>query len=237
MANNYETMKLQMRDEFLKYDQGAMIEKFGLRSDDENIYITFFGTEYAVNRSTGNVRSERGEANYNEAMTIYDVLCWSKPHCRASGRAAVAPMPRAGATSPGESSGFQPGAAGASALRSSAGASMVNMGSVSTIQGGSMKREGDGLFGRYEAEFDQKDAALSAACAKLGGVPDGKGDVAYRIPMFPFLDVMLQYWDSDDEFPASLQLFVDERMIDFMHYETVWFALSYLLERIRELML
>ena len=199
MANNYETMKLQMRDEFLKYDQAAMIEKFGLGSDDENIYITFFGTEYAVDRKTGGVRSERGEAGYNEAMTIYDVLCWSKPHCKAAGR-------------------------------------MVNMGSLSTIQGGSMKREGDGLFGRYEAEFDQNDEALSAACAKLGGVPEGKGDVAYRIPMFPFLDVMLQYWDSDDEFPASLQLFVDAGMTDFMHHETVWFALSHMMERIRELM-
>ena len=182
MANNYETMKLQMRDEFLKYDQAAMIEKFGLRSDDENIYITFLGTEYAVDRSTGDVRSEHGEAGYNEALTIYDVLCWSKP------------------------------------------------------KGGSMKREGDGLFGRYEAEFDQKDETLSAACEKLGGVPEGKGDVAYRIPMFRFLDVMLQYWDSDDEFPASLQLFVDDKTIDFMHYETAWFALSHLLERIKELM-
>ena len=199
MANNYETMKLQMRDEFLKYDQAAMIEKFGLRSDDESIYITFFCMEYVVNRATGDVRSERGEAGYNEAMTIYDVLCYSKSNCRASGR-------------------------------------MVNMGSLSAIQGGSMKREGDGLFGRYEAAFDQKDAALSAACAKLGGVPGGKGDVAYRIPMFPFLDVMLQYWDSDDEFPASLQLFVDAGMTDFMHYETVWFALSHMMERIRELM-
>lgn len=199
MANNYETMKLQMRDEFLKYNQAAMIEKFGLRSDDENIYITFFGTEYAVDRKTGDVRSQLSDAGYNEAMTIYDVLCWSKPHCKASGR-------------------------------------MANMGSLSTIQGGSMKRVGDGLFGRYEAAFDQRDEALSEACAKLGGVPEGKGDVAYRIPMFPFLDVMLQYRDSDDEFPASLQLFVDDKMIEFMHYETVWFALSHMLGRIKELM-
>ena len=199
MVNNYETMKLQMRDEFLKYDQAAMIEKFSLHSDDENIYITFFGTEYAVDRSTGDVRSGLGEAGYSEVMTIYDVLCYSKPNCKASGR-------------------------------------MVNMCSLSTIQGGSMKREGDGLFGRYEAEFDQRDEALSEACAKLGGVPEGKGDVAYRIPMFPFLNVMLQYWDSDDEFPASLQLFVDDKIIDFMHNETVWFALSHMLERIKGLM-
>jgi len=58
MANNYETMKLQMRDEFLKYDQAAMIGKFGLCSDDENLFITFFGTEYAVDRRTGDVRSK-----------------------------------------------------------------------------------------------------------------------------------------------------------------------------------
>ena len=199
MANNYETMKLQMRNEFLKYDQAAMIEKFSLRSDAENIYITFFGVEYAVNRTTGDVHSERGEAGYNEAMTLYDVLCYSRPHCRASGR-------------------------------------MVNMSSLSTIQSGAMKREGDGLFGRYEAVFDQRDEALAAACAKLGGTPEGKGDVACRIPMFPFLDVMLQYWDSDDEFPASLQLFVDDKITDFMHYETVWFALSHMLEQIEELM-
>ena len=199
MANNYETMKLQMRNEFLKYDQASMIKKLGLRSDAENIYITFFGTEYAANRNTGDVHSERGEAGYNEAMTLYDVLCYSKPNCKASGR-------------------------------------MVNMSSLSTIQSGAMKREGDGLFGRYEAEFDQRDEALTAACAKLGGTPEGKGDVACRIPMFPFLDVMLQYWDSDDEFPPSLQLFVDDKITDFMHYETVWFALSHMLERIKELM-
>ena len=82
MANNYETMKLQMRDEFLKYDQAAMIEKFGLGSDDENIYITFFGTEYAVDRKTGGVRSERDEAGYNEAMTIYDCCAGPNPTVR-----------------------------------------------------------------------------------------------------------------------------------------------------------
>ena len=200
MANNYEKMKLQMRAEFLKYDQDAMIEKLGLRSDESHIYITFFAAGYAVDRRTGDVRSDRGDADYNVAMTIYDVLCYSKPHCEASGR-------------------------------------MVNMSSLSNIQGGSMKREGDGLFWRYIAAFDRKDGALAAACARLGGVPEGRGDVSFRIPMFGFLDVMLQFWDSDDEFPASLQLFADERILDFMHYETVWFAFSHMMERIEELMI
>lgn len=70
----------------------------------------------------------------------------------------------------------------------------------------------------------------------MGGVSGGKGDVTYRVPMFPFPDVMLQYWDSDDEFPAPLQLFVDDRMTDFMHCETVWLALSHMMARLKELM-
>ena len=41
---------------------------------------------------------------------------------RLSGAIAVAPLPKAGATSPGAASGCQPGAAAASAKRSSGGA-------------------------------------------------------------------------------------------------------------------
>ena len=195
--SNYDTMKLQMRGEFLKYDQDAMIGRFGLRATAEHIFIPFLGREYSVDRRTGDVASDAGEAGYNEAMTIYDVLCYSRPGC---------------------------GAAGA----------CVNMASLSSIQGSSPRQEGEGLFGAFAKAFDGRDAALAAACERLGGAPGGKGDVGYRIPMFDFLPVMLQFWDSDDEFPASLQLFVDANMLDFMHYETVWFAFSHLLERLRE---
>ena len=58
--------------------------------------------------------------------------------------------------------------------------------------------------------------------------------MSYRVPMFDFLPVMLQFWDSDEEFPASLQLFVDANMLDFMHYETVWFAFSHMMKRITD---
>ena len=37
--------------------------------------------------------------------------------------------------------------------------------------------------------------------------------------------------------PSSFNdLFTDKNMLDYMHYETVWFAVSHLLDRIEEMM-
>ena len=68
----------------------------------------------------------------------------------------------------------------------------------------------------------------------MKGIKAGKGDVAYQIPVFDFLPVIFQFWNSDEDFAASLQLLVDKNILDYMHYETVWFAMSHLLSRIKE---
>ena len=38
----------------------------------------------------------------------------------------------------------------------------------------------------------------------------------------------------DDGFPASLQILVDKNILDFMHYETLMFAISHVLRRMKE---
>ena len=202
--SNYEIMKRQMQKEFLKYDQENMIRKFRLKHDPEFLYIRFVGKDYRIGRKDGLVSgSEDGfqtacEAGYNEAMTIYDVLCYSRDDCRLSGE-------------------------------------FVNMRSLSSIQGGS-RPVGSGLFSGKLSQFDHQEKALAAACESLGGIRTGKGDVAYQIPLFAFLPVLFQFWNSDEEFPPSLLLFTDKNMLDYMHYETVWFAMSHLLERIEEML-
>ena len=200
--NNYEIMKRQMRKDFLKYDQDRMIDKFRLRHDPDFIYITFIGRLYRVHRASGNVEwSDDGfahprEANYNEAMTIYDVLCYSKEDCQLSWE-------------------------------------FVNMKNLSSIQGGTAT-VGGGLFRGIEKKFDRKSELLSRACEKLGGIKYGKGDVGYQLQLFDFLPVVIQYWESDDEFPALLNLFADKNMLQYMHYETVWFAAGHLMARLQE---
>ena len=88
--SNYEIMKKQMSSEFVKYDQEKMIRKFGLKADENYIYIRFVERDYRINRTNGKVTwSSDGfmtetEGDYNEAMTIYDVLCNSRDDCTAA---------------------------------------------------------------------------------------------------------------------------------------------------------
>lgn len=89
--SNYETMKDRMSSHFLEYDQEKMIWKFALEHDEKYLYIFFVGRKYRINRITGGItwsvdefRTEEN-ANYNEAMTIYDVLCNSKVQFYSSG--------------------------------------------------------------------------------------------------------------------------------------------------------
>ena len=90
--NNYELMRDQMAGAFLNYDQEAMIRKFSLRHDVSFLYIWFVGCEYRIDRHTGAVSWTDADlkavypADYNAAMTIYDVLCCSKENCCTSGK-------------------------------------------------------------------------------------------------------------------------------------------------------
>lgn len=58
--------------------------------------------------------------------------------------------------------------------------------------------------------------------------------MAHELQLLPFLSVIVCFWDSDEEFPASLQILVDKNILKYMHYETVMFAISHLLKRLKE---
>ena len=87
MVSNYEKMKDSMAGKFLQYDQEEIIQKFLLEHDSKYIYIQFVGRRYRINRLTGAISWSKDhfqteeKAGYNEAMTIYDVLCYSKKNC------------------------------------------------------------------------------------------------------------------------------------------------------------
>ncbi len=202
MISNYELTKQRVQKEFLKYDQEKMINKFSLNAQEVYLYLTFLGHRYRIDRKTGYVEWSEDdfqnctEADFNEAMTIYDLLCDSKEHCLASGE-------------------------------------YVHLKSLSGLQSGS-KRLGDGLLDGKEALFDHRETELSGACERLGGVRAGIGDVAYEIPVFDFLKCRIQFWNSDEEFPASFHVFMDKNILQFLRYETVWYVQSHLLKRLQE---
>ena len=85
--SNYDKARDATAAVFLRYDQAAMIRKFGLSHDADALYITFIARDYRVDRRTGAVTwasEDAHTASYNEAMSIYDVLCDSQPLCHLS---------------------------------------------------------------------------------------------------------------------------------------------------------
>lgn len=209
--DNYQIMFERTRASFLKYDQEKMIERFQLDADERYLYLTFVARPYRIERATGameyrkdeNPRAERVAnecaagvwlpAGHEDGMTIYDILCDSKPDARVSGR-------------------FQ---------------NAWNQRNVSSAPNGS-------LFQSSADFFSGKCDSLSAACERLGGERVSTGDVGFDIPVFNEIKMRMLFWDADDEFPASMNLQWDEHILDFMRYETTFYAAGFILNRLRE---
>ena len=104
----------------------------------------------------------------------------------------------------------------------------INIGSLSAVQGGTLAK-GSNFFQNAGEYFDGKTEALARACEALQGRKLNKGDVAYELDLFPFLLLILRFWESDEDFPASLQILVDKNILDYMHYETLMFAITHML--------
>lgn len=199
--SNYDVTRDRVEGEFLKYDQSKMVEKFQLGHDESYLYLTFLACGYRIDRKTGRVErmdaSGAVHAGFNETLTIFDVLCESKPDCRLSGEYVR----------------------------------------VNDLDGVTKTAYlGGNLFNGSAKAFTHRTEELKAACERLGGKPGKVGDVSYEIPMFTFFPITLQFWDADEEFDAVLKLMWDRRTLDFMRYETTYYAAGRLLERLEELM-
>lgn len=71
-------------------------------------------------------------------------------------------------------------------------------------------------------------AEMEAACRALHGGKYPIGDSAYVIPLFEDLSVLLKLTYGDDEFPASVHWFWDENALQYLKYETMYYAVGLL---------
>ena len=82
ITNNYEKQVYIGREWFLKYDQDKLIKKYGLKNDEDYLYLKYIGTEYRINRTDGAIEYRKEEwqicKEYTIVMTIYDLLCHSE---------------------------------------------------------------------------------------------------------------------------------------------------------------
>lgn len=88
--DNYTLSRDRAQSYFLSFDQQALIARWGLSHDEKRLFVRFLGTEYAIDRSTGQVhRSLDGtQAGFSETLSIFDLLCHSGEGQCCSGRLA-----------------------------------------------------------------------------------------------------------------------------------------------------
>ena len=89
---------------------------------------------------------------------------------------------------------------------------------------------------KFAKLFDHRLDELKTACEKLGGSLQKSmagADVTCRFWVTPFFPVLLQFWESDEEFPPKLMILWDSNTLQFMHYETTFYLQGDLLERLQ----
>lgn len=77
------------------------------------------------------------------------------------------------------------------------------------------------IISRLQELFSGKTEELRKACEALGGTLLPQGDVGYVLPVFPFLNIAVLFWDKDEEFEAQANMLFDSNITDFLHEENV----------------
>lgn len=77
------------------------------------------------------------------------------------------------------------------------------------------------IISRLQELFAGKTEELRKACEALGGTLLPQGDVGYVLPVFPFLNIAVLFWDKDEEFEAQANMLFDSNITDFLHEENV----------------
>jgi len=86
--DRFEMMREYWRNEFLKLDQEELIRRFGMRVDEECMYITYYSKEYSINRSTcriTDVSSPSEDVPFGPLMSIYHLFYFSKTNAKVRG--------------------------------------------------------------------------------------------------------------------------------------------------------
>jgi hypothetical protein len=107
---------------------------------------------------------------------------------------------------------------------------------VNSLKGNAAVGVGTDFHSPIAARIDDNPEAFCCACENMGGTPVNMGDLGYRFPVFADLNVILKFYHSDEDFPASITLLWEENMLQFVYYETVFYIAGALLRQLEAAM-
>ena len=92
------------------------------------------------------------------------------------------------------------------------------------------------VSGPLEKAIDAAPDSFRRACRKLGGRAAAGGDLCFDLELLPELPVRLRFWHADQDFPPMLDLLWDKNALQFLRYETLWYAADVLRRQIAHAM-
>ena len=87
--------------------------------------------------------------------------------------------------------------------------------------GGASARVNMGAIAKRLDPFEGDTLAMAKACENIGGRVRKGGDVSYVISVYEGIPCWLQYWEADDEYPASLNFLFDKDVLKYVHWATL----------------
>ena len=101
--------------------------------------------------------------------------------------------------------------------------------SIVDLGGNTASRHVEMLKNDYRA-VEQHIDEVKERCRSWGGVEQKQGDVSFVVPLFDFFPVWIQFWLGEEELgiPSKFYCLWDANTLDFMYYETTWYAHGFL---------
>lgn len=205
MAGNYDKQALMAKELFLNYDQKEIIEKLQLEHDDFYIYLTMLGKQYRISRQDGTVEVKNRD--------VYSLDLGESIHFNIV--MTIYDMLCYSKQTPVLAKEWCPLA-------------MLQITSTPSA---------DVFTKKYAEAFSGKTEELWNACETIGGrKPEimAGADVCWEFDLFPFFPIQFRFWDKDEEFPPQIKLLWDKNSLDFMHFETLYYAMGILLDTLQK---
>lgn len=88
----------------------------------------------------------------------------------------------------------------------------------------------------FAERIERNPDGFRKACLALSGQPIGGCDIGYCLPFFDELPVAIRFWYGDEDFPPKVQFLFDANVLQYIRYETTYFAVPLVAKRIQERM-
>lgn len=82
--------------------------------------------------------------------------------------------------------------------------------------------------------IDKDPEGFRRACRALGAEEISGGDMGWAVELFDGLKIGILFWQGDEEFLPRLRFLWDENALQYIRYETMYFAVGLLKERLLE---